>query len=379
MRISCNICKSDQHSVLLDQPKTPIWTNSEIDGQALSFSCKLMQCSVCSHVFQPQTDQLLNALEFIYESEEAQLSTAFGEGNWGLQRANFIINNIELSKNISEYTSALEIGCSNGYFLEYLKDQGLSKLCGVEPSANIPESTECIRYVRGFANSELFLKTKYQIVFAIDVLEHIVDLNDMLEFVKNHLNDTGEFVFSIPNSPAAFEQGDPDIFVHEHFNYFTRNSLSYLLSKYNLKVDSFFHNYDYWLVSASFGVDQNFMSSAVRYEIYQKKLKAKLLEMQSFFEKLTSKKTIIHGISVGFNNVLSWCDLDLGDNFYFVDNDQTKHGKTFYGKKVLSLEEIDLDEFEFLFIVPYKFFEVIKEDYIKKGYGGEIHCINNLI
>ncbi len=78
------------------------------------------------------------------------------------------------------------------------------------------------------------------------------------------------------------------------------------------------------------------------------------------------EKVIIHGACNSLNNILGWQDDDF--DYTLVDNDNTKHGKTFYDKKVKPLSAIDLANYGTVLILPAYYSETIKADYLKKGF-----------
>jgi 2-polyprenyl-3-methyl-5-hydroxy-6-metoxy-1,4-benzoquinol methylase len=133
-------------------------------------------------------------------------------------------------------TRVLEIGCGRGYLLRRMTDLGASVL-GVEPGReNAPYWSRYSVEVINDRFPTAHIQQKFQTIICYGVLEHIEKYGEFLEDVKLHLCDDGVLVIAVPDERPYIEDGDPAMLAHEHFLYFTSDSLSRLLSSHGYTV-----------------------------------------------------------------------------------------------------------------------------------------------
>ncbi|MCT7519022.1 class I SAM-dependent methyltransferase [Aliarcobacter cryaerophilus] len=364
--MSCNICNNSNYITILDKEEIPIWTgSSEITNDV--FISNLKQCTNCGHVYQHIPFNLSQKLQDIYSSNHAQASTPPGDGNWGKERAKFFLNKV----NYVEYNSAIEIGCADGYFLKFLEDYGYDKLIGIEPSLLENSEVGKIKFISAFANEETSLNCKVDLIFSNAVFEHIEDINGVLQFCNNHLNQNGELFFAIPNAQIELERGDPALFIHEHVHYYTENTLKYLLIKNGFEIKSLIQECSAIYVSAKLNKIDIPVIAPYLYENYSRILDEKLNQFDKIMK--SNKNILIHGVNNKLNNILGWNECDY--NFTLVDNDENKLNKIFFGQKVQSPKNIDLSKFDYIMIIPTCFYEAIKNDYLKLGFKGKFYNV----
>jgi SAM-dependent methyltransferase len=369
--MSCPICDCSNFETILSKPSIPIFTNAGDKGKVFNkYPCKLDQCKKCGHVFQPQSDSLRDALISVYHSDEAQLSTPLGVGNWGKDRAKYSVGRLE---NIEQFKnkSVLELGCGNSYVLSSLKKLGFKTLYGIDSSIET-KNLNGISFIKKFITEKTQLKINFDFIFSFGVYEHVNDVNSLTTFCSNHLNDDGMIFIYVPNCYQQLKLGDPAVFSHEHVHCFVPNLIKNHLSKHGYEI-----------------VDDKTDEHAIA--VYAKRVKRKKDEKQIFElfhhfqnkidQKLQNIKNIlhkgniiIHGACSSLNNILGWikCEFD----FTLVDNDNTKHGKKYFNKKVESLNSIDIKNYNNVIILPAFFSKDIKDDYIKKGFKGKFIEIN---
>ena len=98
--------------------------------------------------------------------------------------------------------SILDVGCGAGYFLASVTKQLHNPvLVGIDVS--IPEKSLCRKDIK-FIKADIIefnLNQKFDIIFADQVIEHIVpqDLQLFLESIKKSLNESGKFIMQLPN------------------------------------------------------------------------------------------------------------------------------------------------------------------------------------
>lgn len=351
---------------LLNKKDVFIWIGVDNLSDDCKYECLLNQCRDCGHVYQPLSMGLRKILKKIYSSDHAQASTPMGEGNWGMERARAFLG----SCNLLIFKSALEIGCANGYILRYLKNKGLKRLVGIEPSLKETQKEDGILFLKDFVHKKLNFAQKFDLIFSAWVFEHLEGINEVLSFCRNNLNDDGRLIFTVPNAEEQLFIGDPGLFMHQHINYFTRESLSFLLSENGFQLFSLASNKGDFAVTAKIAQKNNPVKpKAVAYG-YQKKLERSLDKVKKI---LSRNNLIVHGANQGLSNILSW----LGGNFDFtlIDNDYTKQGKVFLNKPIEALTDINVKKYDTVLIIPSAFFDEIKNDYRNRGFRGRIENV----
>jgi SAM-dependent methyltransferase len=144
-----------------------------------------------------------------------------------------------LTPHISQSASVLEVGCSSGFMLFPLKEEG-NECIGIEPSGVFSEYVKNCGIVV-YSSLEDLIKTepgrKFDIIHHFFVLEHIAMPQAFLESQLSLLKTGGKIIFEIPNAAdplysvydiPAFERFYWSI---AHSWYFSENSLRYLLDR----------------------------------------------------------------------------------------------------------------------------------------------------
>lgn len=365
--MGCKICNHIEYIDILKKRAIPIWTGtSKIEDDF--YICNLKQCTQCGHVYEEAPPELADKLTNIYRSSHAQASTPPGDGNWGLQRAEKFLNKI----NYKQYSSAIEIGCADGYLLKFLENHNYTRLIGIEPSLPNSHKVGKIEFINEFANEETMLKVTVDLIFSNAVFEHIEDINGVLQFCNNHLNKKGELFFAVPNAQIELENNDPALFIHEHVHYYTKDSLEYLLAKNGFQLKSIVQECSATYVCAVLNNTINLPKLQPKlYTRYTNILEERLRKFKNTM--LTNDAIIVHGANNKLNNILGW----IGDEFIFtlVDNDEKKCGQDFFNREVQAITSLNLNNYNCVVIIPTCFYKAIKEKYIELGFKGKFYDV----
>jgi 2-polyprenyl-3-methyl-5-hydroxy-6-metoxy-1,4-benzoquinol methylase len=138
----------------------------------------------------------------------------------------------------------LDVGCSTGDYLEFLKKLGWKETWGIE---NNPRPAEFARERKGLTIYAGSLDENFQPPHSFDavtawhVLEHVRDPRDFLRSAHRVLKNGGQFLLGLPNVEAA----DRQVFgpywwpweVPRHLWHFDAGSLSRLLAEAGFKVE----------------------------------------------------------------------------------------------------------------------------------------------
>ncbi len=369
--MGCYLCGSDKFIEILNRPSIPVWINLTKDDpmhENIMHKCILLQCVDCGHVYQPMDEKIKHILSNMYTLPHAAGPTPMGKGNWGLQRANIFLQNI----NKRDYKSAIEIGCSDGYMLRCLKEKGVTRLAGIDPSIEKSRGIDGISFLKEQIREDLVVGSKYDLIFSSAVFEHIEDINGVIRFCRNNLSENGELFFSVPNTQRQLISGDPGLFLHQHIHYFTESSLRYLLSKNGFKVKEIRQSESSIDTMAEIddACELEIASNITLYSEYATKLE-KILS--GVCDTLNKYNVLVHGANNSLYNTLSYLKKEF--KFDLVDNDINKQRKRYFGRTVRSIDDIDLICYNIVLIAAVSFYETIVKEYIDKGFKGKFKKI----
>jgi SAM-dependent methyltransferase len=153
---------------------------------------------------------------------------------------------------------SLDIGCSNGFFLEVLKDNGFTEVYGCEPSKeakaiarqDVRDNIHTGFYVKG-----LYPENYFDLVTCFQTLDHLSNPLEMLQQMHFNTKKGGIAYLIMHNTEAPqakfFGEKSPIIDV-EHIYLFNKTNLPLLCQKAGFKVISVFdlkngYPLSYWL------------------------------------------------------------------------------------------------------------------------------------
>jgi SAM-dependent methyltransferase len=134
----------------------------------------------------------------------------------------------------------LDIGCSTGALLSVFKSRGYRNLLGLDPSSSCVEVATRLYGVPAVAGDISGFRGEgtYDLIILSAVLEHLVDFEYSMKKIQSLLSDNGLLFIEVPDVErfqdfvsAPFQQ-----FSVEHINYFSRFSISNLLSAYSFNA-----------------------------------------------------------------------------------------------------------------------------------------------
>ena len=125
----------------------------------------------------------------------------------------------------------LEIGAGTGFMSKCLAQAGW-KVTSIEPGRGYQRYWEMhdVQVVNDFFPSEHICGQFDAIVF-YTVLEHIKDTKAFLNDVKRQLKPAGKIILAVPDCTVEIAVSDPSVLLHEHFHYFTSDSLANTLAE----------------------------------------------------------------------------------------------------------------------------------------------------
>lgn len=161
------------------------------------------------------------------------------------KRAEFILGHIKKYFSLTKKTNILDIGCGNGVLLDKITES--THKYGIEFSehcAKLSRKKGIKVYIYDLNKGLPSLSMTFDLIFCIEVLEHLVSGENLLRQIKNKLRkNKGILVISVPNDigylPQRFQillRGSPfssncDIYKEAHLRFFSLTILKRLLKK----------------------------------------------------------------------------------------------------------------------------------------------------
>lgn len=150
----------------------------------------------------------------------------------------FICSVMEAEGKTLEETELADIGCATGDFLLFLKDKGFTKLTGVDPSER------CVAYLAEHGVSalratidEMPRGKRYGFLRLNTVLEHVEDLNRIIDRLSDAVEEEGYIYLAVPDI-LGFERLENCPFQEfsvEHINYFSPATLARLMGRHGFE------------------------------------------------------------------------------------------------------------------------------------------------
>lgn len=209
--------------------------DSENGGYPKSFPFNLYYDNELKMFRQKTSIELNTLLDEIYENGSLVEGSTSSES--GKVYVNKILNYLFQHFKFIDNSKILEIGFGSGILLKELKNKGVKNLFGIEPGNHSRiDGLDGIELIKDFYPSNK-LTSKMDLIFSFGIIEHIENPLSFLEEQIKQLSENGKIIFGVPNCEPYLKVGDLSIFLHEHFNYFTKESIVKLINKTNFNIN----------------------------------------------------------------------------------------------------------------------------------------------
>ena len=176
----------------------------DFDGILFSGEVILISCENCGFVFN-YSDDGSSAYDSYYENESFYFTdTSFGTG--GTTEADkdrySLYLKILRQFNINSNMFLVDIGCGKGGLLSFFKEEGFSKLAGVEIDQRLVNTVQKfgLNVKKGSATNLPNFQEKIDIFCLSHVLEHLYDVEDAIKAIKCQIKDNGLVFIEVPDA-----------------------------------------------------------------------------------------------------------------------------------------------------------------------------------
>ncbi|HWD90013.1 MAG TPA: class I SAM-dependent methyltransferase [Mucilaginibacter sp.] len=147
--------------------------------------------------------------------------------------------------------SALDVGCGNGGFGAMLKEKRSCQVWGIEPNRDAAQEAgnKLDHVINGLFGKDVpaLSDEKFDAIFFNDVLEHLADPQEALDYCRDLLNPGGYVIASIPNVrwyPVVlsllrykdFRYENAGVMDKTHLRFFTHKSMVRMFEDAGYKV-----------------------------------------------------------------------------------------------------------------------------------------------
>lgn len=183
--------------------------------------------------WRPEVDQALSA-GYLHGSEISGMMEAEGIGRF---YADDFLAFIERGEGPLAGKRILEIGCGTGYLLSRLRDLG-AEVTGIEPGEQGQDGAKRhgVPIIHGFFPHP-DVDAKFDVIIAYGVVEHIVDPVQFMRQVAAQLATDGVAYIAVPDCEPYLRRGDISCLLHEHWCYFTADTLAGVLARAGLGAE----------------------------------------------------------------------------------------------------------------------------------------------
>jgi SAM-dependent methyltransferase len=225
----------------------------------------------------------------------------------------------------------LEIGCGSGYLLSRLRQQGF-EVFGFEPGIQgqmgaAKYGVEIIR--EAFPGEAMAPKDGFDLIVHYGVLEHMEDPINFLRAQVEWLSEAGLMIFAVPDCQGYIERGDVSMLNHEHWSYFTSQSLRDIAGQAGveiLRIEEAAFGGALYCIARRGQESIEEAGEAGLSEAYAERVGQSLAKARAFFDRC-----MLEGRSLGImcpGRAINLIQLVMPENkLRFFDDDRRLHGR----------------------------------------------------
>jgi len=390
----CVICGEKESEILLDL------NCGGFDNSPLYETATVVSCKKCHHIYNLLTDAQVHGLYEYYSNEysQANIETPNKNGdipgsfsNDSIKRYSDLYSVVEKDINID--SNVLDVGCAMGGLLNFLSFY-CDNLFGIDSTQNFvsiaQEKVKCDIKLAS-AESIPFADDFFDVVFADQVVEHLIDPNIFFKEASRVLKENGVLCISVPNAMYYRDTSFFDFYfflMREHVHHFCSQHLTAIANKFGFSVEyerTTFPN----LISDTGTLPNltvkfrkvkdvalnNYLPNSLVIQSVKNYIKdsyTKLSESNEEFKKMQESNELINIYGIGREFHYLWKNTELNRcNVKLYDDTPIKQKMTVGGHPVSPSTEIDLNA-ESTIITSFAHINVLSGKLRSIGFKGGI-------
>lgn len=361
---------------------------------------------ICEGCYLVQTEDFVNFDE-MFSADYAYFSSF--SSSW-LAHCEAFTDEICQFLKLDKTSFVVEAASNDGYLLKNFKKRGI-KCLGIEPTkstaeASIKNNIETIQnfFTKDLAHKILSLHGAADLMIGNNVLAHVPDLDDFLGAYKILLKPEGVISFEFPHLLQLLKEVQFDTIYHEHFSYFSLNTVIDVLSRRGLYL------FDVEELPTHGGSLRIFVTHAGNSQIQQGKNVARILEKEKtaglmslnvysefsdkvfkikddllYFliqQKRLGKRVCAYGAAAKGNTFFNLAGIRPDLVEFVADRNHDKQDKFLPGSRIPILDEQHLREMkpDYVLILPWNLAKEIgpQLSYVRKWGGKLVTAIPNI-
>ena len=290
-----------------------------------------------------------------------------------------IVRKVEQKVNLENDDIVIDIGANDGTLLRFYKNKSIKSI-GFEPANNLLEeaSIDTFKIFNEYFNAKSFKSEfgikKARVVTSISMFYDLDKPHDFVGDVKDILDENGIWILQMNYLVTMLENNAFDNIVHEHLEYYSLQSLEYLLNRHDLEVFDVEQNN---INGGSIRVYIKFISKNVD-SVREYETKIGLNNTKTyldFAERIQNlkeqtckfiedeirdgKKIYVYGASTRGNTLLQYYGLNSESILAAAERNPEKWGKKTVGSRIpiISEEQARLEKPDYFLILPWYFIE----------------------
>ena len=320
------------------------------DSRSWRSGSNIAICRSCSSVQKVIDDQWKHTANEIYKHYEIY-SQAGGEEqrifdqSTGIakSRSEYLIDGLLVNFSLPKSGRLLDVGCGNGALLRAFSEAVSGwQLSGFEIDDKHRVTVEDIPGVEAFYTGEIGdIPGQFDVIFMVHVLEHIPEPVNFIKRIKQKLKAGGLLIIEVPNLAA-----NPfDLLIADHCTHFTKQTLSEAMEMAGFRVvfaETSLVPKEISLVACEDNGEWLNKDSKMDKKLSNDNGLARdhMRWLKAFLEKAQEVEGEAFGV-FGTSIVATWLAGELEDKIkFFVDEDSSRQGTQFFGKPVLSPDEV---------------------------------------
>ena len=397
-QLECRFCSTSLRHSFADLGATPL-ANSYLHEQDLLAPERFFElhARVCHECFLVQLPEMESA-ESIF-GDYAYFSSY--SDSW-LSHAKEYVSSMQKQLEIGRESQVIEIASNDGYLLQFFQEKEVPVL-GIEPAANVAK----IATERGIETLVDFFGTRVaeslsakgtqaDLLLGNNVLAHVPDLNDFVAGMKILLKSSGVITMEFPHLLQLMEKNQFDTIYHEHFSYFSLNTVQKVFAAHGLilfDVEELPTHGGSLRIYARHADDESRPQSPKLQALARREERAGLGKVHRYLDfaqqiKQTKRKLLSfliaaknegksiagYGAAAKGNTLLNYCGIGTDFIDYTVDRSPHKQGKYLPGTRIpiYPPENLAATKPDYVLILPWNLKdEIIEQQKLVRSWGGQ--------